>query len=283
MESQGCLYIVATPIGNRGDITYRAVEILQKVDLIAAEDTRHSKKLLDYYHISTPTISFHEFSSEKRLETIVNHIKQGQHIALISDAGTPLISDPGYELVNQLHDLGIKVIPIPGPCALIAALVASGLPTDRFIFEGFLPIKEGARITRLKQLQQETRTILFYESVHRIQSLLKSLIQVFGEKRKGVITRELTKKFETIRQDNLLQLYEWLVNNANQQKGEFVVLLQGVKEVTNLDSKIHEYKKILEILLEELSLKQAVSLAVRLTGGKRSVLYSLALELKQQK
>lgn len=281
MAHQGDLYIVATPIGNRGDMTHRAVEVLQSVDLIAAEDTRHSKKLLDHYHILTPTISYHDFSPDQRLQTLISYLQKGQDIALISDAGTPLISDPGYELVNELHQLGIKVIPIPGACALITALAASGLPTDRFIFEGFLPAKQQARLTHLKQLQEESRTIIFYESVHRIQSLLKALLDVFGKDRIAVIARELTKKFETIRYGNLKALNEWLIADKHQQKGEFVVLLHGEKKLRNADDKIKEYQKVLEILLDELSLKQAVSLAVRLTGGKKSMLYSLALKLKK--
>jgi 16S rRNA (cytidine1402-2'-O)-methyltransferase len=279
LKTYGCLYIVATPIGNLGDITLRALEVLKSVALIAAEDTRHSQRLLNHYNIKTPLISLHQFNEEKRVHELQKRMQQKQDIALISDAGTPLISDPGYRLVHHLVSQGLKVVPIPGPCALIAALSASGLPTDRFVFEGFLPAKGSERRKRLQMLEYEPRTIIFYEAPHRILNLIDLVIEVFGELRVGAIMRELTKTFETAHYGTFFELKQHITEDDHQQLGEFVVLIEGIsrsEEGQDLD----EYKRVLKILLSEVPLKQAVAIATEITKGPRKLLYQLALKMK---
>lgn len=277
----GCLYLVATPIGNLGDITLRAIDVLRGVDLIAAEDTRHSKKLLNHYDITTPTLSLHNYNEAARTAQLITRLQQGADIALIADAGTPLISDPGYRLVAQAHRHGIKVIPIPGACAAIAGLVASGLPTDQFVFAGFLPIKDAARKKHLAAFVSESRTIIFYESVHRIINFLNLLNEVFGGDRVAAVARELTKTFETIRQATLRDLKDWFAQDPQQSKGEFVIILQGASKKNRDPAAVDT--RLLQILLSELPLKQAVSLAVQITGKKRKALYSLALEAQKKR
>lgn len=272
----GVLYIVATPIGNLGDMTFRAVEVLQSVNAIAAEDTRHSMHLLQHYAIKTSLISLHEHNERERVAMILERLSKGESIALISDAGTPLISDPGYVLAKEARHKGIRVVPIPGACAAIAALSASGLPTDKFIFEGFLPVKSKQRKDHLIGLLDESRTMIFYESPHRIVDLLHDMREIFGDKRPAVLARELTKMFETIRSGTLDELIEWVTHDENQQRGEIVVLLEGLKSKEGLD----EVKKILLILLESLSLKQAVDITAKLTGQRKNEIYELALQLK---
>jgi 16S rRNA (cytidine1402-2'-O)-methyltransferase len=272
------LYIVATPIGNLADITFRAVDILKSVDVIAAEDTRHSRRLLDYYGIKTPLISLHAHNEQQRISELLPQLQAGKQMALISDAGTPLLSDPGASLVRALQQAQIPITSIPGACAAISALVVSGLPADRFVFEGFLPAKGALRQRRLTELAQETRTIIFYEAPHRILDLLSELISVCGGDRAATLVRELTKTFETIRHDTLAALLAWVSNDANQRKGEFVIVLQGAAD--NAQSKNdQELQRILRILLAELPLKQAVSLAAEITQAKRNSLYTLALRL----
>lgn len=278
-NSFGCLYIVATPIGNLQDISLRAIEVLKKVDWIAAEDTRHSLFLLQQYGIKTQLISLHEHNESERLQKLIQHLQNGESVALISDAGTPLISDPGFNLVREAKLLGITVIPIPGACAAIAALSASGLPTDRFVFEGFLPAKNTARINRLENLLHESRTLIFYEAPHRILDLLEAMQKVFGGKRKVVIARELTKMYETIFSADLDEVIAWMTKDKNQQRGEMVVLVEGAtqsSELSNLPS-----QKILTILLEKLSVKDAAELAAKITGEKKNDLYQVALEIKK--
>lgn len=272
----GVLYIVATPIGNLKDITFRAVEILQAVDVIAAEDTRHSVSLLQHYAVKTPVISLHEHNERERAAQILERLIQGEAVALISDAGTPLISDPGYFLVKEARNKGIRVVPIPGPSAAITALSAAGLPTDKFIFEGFLASKSKQRKDNLRALVNESRTIIFYESPHRILDLLLDMQEVLGGERMLVIARELTKKFETIREGTVNDLIEWVKSDENQQRGEIVVLLEGTKIKENPD----EIKKILSILLESLPVKQAVDLTTKITGQRKNDVYALALQLK---
>ncbi len=273
----GVLYIVATPIGNLKDITFRAVEILQSVDIIAAEDTRHSVSLLQHYAVKTPVISLHEHNERERAAQMLERLTKGEAIALISDAGTPLISDPGYFLVKEVRNKGIRVVPIPGPSAAIAALSAAGLPTDKFIFEGFLPNKSKQRKDSLAALLNESRTMIFYESPHRILDLLLDMQEVLGGERMLVIARELTKKFETIREGSVHDLIEWVKNDENQQRGEIVVLLEGLKTKENPD----EIKKILSILLESLPVKQAVDITTKITGQRKNEVYELALQLKK--
>lgn len=279
--THACLYIVATPIGNRDDLSHRAVDILKSVDVIAAEDTRHSKRLLDYYQIKTPMIALHEHNEAQRIDAVADRLEQGQRIALISDAGTPLISDPGYRLVSELQKKHFRIVPVPGACAVITALCASGLPTDRFAFEGFLPAKKGTRQNYLKALLHETRTLIFYESTHRILECLEDMCDVFGAHRRAAVARELTKSFETIRLDTLPKLLAWVSADPNQQKGEFVIVLEGASTESQQTDDA-ESRRILSILLKELSLKQAVTIATALTDGHRKSLYQLALTLKSE-
>ena len=276
---QGCLYLVATPIGHRDDISLRAIEILKSVDCIAAEDTRHSQRLLQYHGIATPMISLHEHNEEQRIKQLFDRLSRGEQIALISDAGTPLISDPGYRLVRAMHEAGIRVVPVPGACAAIAAIAASGLPTDRFVFEGFLPAKRTARQKRLTDLLQESRSIIFYESTHRIVACLEDMLDVFGEKRLATIARELTKSFETIRRAPLSVLLPWVKSDPNQQKGEFVIVVEGVEKSPS-ETDQEEQRRILSILLEEMPLKQAVAIATRICRANHKSLYQLALAIK---
>lgn len=276
----GVLYIVATPIGNLQDITFRAIDILRSVHSIAAEDTRHSMFLLTQYAIHTPVISLHEHNERERVSIMIDKLMKGESIALISDAGTPLISDPGYFLVREVRDQGIRVVPVPGPCAAIAALCASGLPTDKFIFAGFLANKSKKRKDSLIKFIYESATVIFYESPHRIVDLLADMQEVFGPERRVVIARELTKVFETIRSGILAELIDWVNHDENQQKGEIVVLLEGLKgQVTN-DAMV-EMRKMLSVLLEAVPLKQAVDIATKLSGQRKNEIYELALQLKQ--
>lgn len=270
------LYVVATPIGNLEDFSARAIETLQNVDQIAAEDTRHSQKLLKHFGITTPLISLHDHNETISSKILLDSLKKNQSIALISDAGTPLINDPGYRLVKLVRQHGIPVIPIPGPCALITALCASGLASDRFIFEGFLPGKNIARQKKLLEFLYETRTIIFYEAPHRILELIDDMLVVFGPKRYVVLARELTKTFETIHGDNLETMKNWLNSDKNQQKGEFVVLVEGAEYLSpdEIDT-----QRILEILLDELPIKQATALAAKITHEKKNKLYALALTI----
>ncbi|MES2998147.1 MAG: 16S rRNA (cytidine(1402)-2'-O)-methyltransferase [Pseudomonadota bacterium] len=271
------LYIVATPIGNLGDISARAIETLRSVDCIAAEDTRHARKLLNHFAINTPVLSLHEHNESERSEMLLKRLQQNKTIALISDAGTPLISDPGYILVKKIRQNKIPVIPIPGPCALIAALSASGLDCHRFIFEGFLPEKKIARQKKLKNLLHETRTLIFYEAPHRILDLIEDMLSLFGPKRTVVLARELTKIFETIHEGNPEQLKTWLSDDKNQQRGEFVVIVKGNEQVSTPSAL--EVQRILALLLNELPIKQAASLAAKITHEKKNKLYAQALAL----
>lgn len=275
MNSQGILYIVATPIGNLADFTFRAVETLRHVDAIAAEDTRHSWPLLQHYAIQTPLLSLHAHNEQQRSLELLARLAQGQHIALISDAGTPLISDPGYYLVAEARARNIKVVPIPGVSAVITALCVAGLPTDKFSFEGFLPAKSSARQKRLTELKQDTHTLIFYEAPHRILDLIEDMLLIFGHERYVVIARELTKQFETVHGDTLSALREWLQADTNQQRGEFVVLVKGYELVA--DTNPSEAHRILRVLLEELPVKQAASIAAKLTGAKKNELYQWAI------
>lgn len=280
-DSQGVLYIVATPIGNLGDITRRAVEVLTEVDLIAAEDTRTSQKLLAHYDIRTPMMALHEHNEREQSGEIIKKIQAGQRIALISDAGTPLISDPGYHLVAAAHQAQVPVHPIPGASALIAALSASGLATDRFVFEGFLPSKTMARQAYLQKLIDEPRTLIFYEAPHRLLETLEAMLAVFGPERVAVLAREITKLYETIRQCPLGELTAWVKAHPEQQKGESVIMLAGAapgpaKQQVELD-----VDNLLTTLLTKLSVKDAAHLVSQLTGLGKNELYARALEIQQ--
>ncbi len=277
----GALYLVATPIGNLADITQRATDVLKEVDLIAAEDTRHSKKLLVTLGVSTPLISLHDHNEKQRVDQLVRQLEQGKSIALVSDAGTPLISDPGYALVHTLKKKGISVIPLPGPCALIAALSASGLPTDRFVFEGFVPRLTEKRRIRLECLLSEPRTTIYYESGHRIVQTIKEVVSIVGEQRNLVLAKELTKVFETIIYDQGPAILEWFSDDHKREKGEFVLLVEGVREQKHLALDSHS-KQVLALTMAELPLKKAVKLTAAITGGDKKALYQYGVELKER-
>lgn len=279
-DHSGVLYIVATPLGNLGDMSQRAIDTLQRVDLIAAEDTRHSKKLLVHFGIDKPMIAFHEHNERDRSSEILTQLQAGRQIALISDAGTPLISDPGYHLIRQLHDAGIRVVPIPGPSAVVTALCAAGLPTDRFIFEGFLPSKAVAREKYLSELARETRTLVFYESPHRLLETLRAMLQSFGPGRRMALARELTKTFETIRQDSIANIVSWVEANPEQQKGESVLIVEGAAQQPS-DRYEVDSDKLLLTLLTCMSVKDAAHHAAQLTGQSKNELYQRALQIKQ--
>ncbi|WP_331345437.1 16S rRNA (cytidine(1402)-2'-O)-methyltransferase [Cellvibrio sp. UBA7661] len=273
----GILYVVATPIGNLGDMVPRAVETLQTVALIAAEDTRHSSRLLSHFDIKTPCIAYHDHSDESRVEQLVKRLLAGESIALISDAGTPLVSDPGYRLVRSARQAGVQVVPIPGACAMIAALSAAGLPSDRFAFEGFLPAKQVARCAQLQSLAADPRTLIFYEAPHRILETLQDMTQVFGPEREVVIAREISKTFETIKGDQVGALAAWVESDSNQQRGEIVLLVHGAPKIDSgaiTPEQIH----IMTVLLDELPVKQAAAIGAKLTGLKKNFLYDWALQ-----
>lgn len=275
----GVLYVVATPIGNLGDITARAIEVLRAVDVIAAEDTRHSGKLLRHFAITTRCIALHEHNERQLAPALVRDLQEGRSVALISDAGTPLVSDPGFHLVREAQEAGLKVAPVPGPSAMIAALSVAGLPSDRFAFEGFLPSRHEARRRQLQELRDEPRTLIFYESPHRILSTLKDLAEVFGAGRLALVARELTKTFETVRRGALAELLTWMEADEQQQRGEFVLVVQGALPRDSNASAV-DAEQVLRILLEELPVKQAASLAARICGEKKNRLYEMALAIK---
>ncbi len=276
-NKSGVLYVVATPIGNLEDLSPRAVRILSEVDLIAAEDTRHSARLLQHYAIATRMTALHEHNERAKVEGLIQDIHDGRSLALISDAGTPLVSDPGFNLVRAAHAAGVTVVPVPGACAAIAALSVSGLPTDRFLFEGFPPVKHAARVSHFEGLRQETRTLIFYESSHRLVESLTDMAAVFGPQRPAVLARELTKQFETIRAAPLAELCAWIQADPDQQRGEMVVLLAGATvEEGQRDA---ETERVLRLLLAELPVRQAAALAAQITGQKKNPLYERALEL----
>jgi 16S rRNA (cytidine1402-2'-O)-methyltransferase len=276
---KGVLYIVATPIGNLEDFSPRAVTVLAAVDLIAAEDTRHSRPLLRHFGINTPLVAVHEHNEREVMEGLLVRLAEGQSLALISDAGTPLISDPGFPLVRECHRRGIRVSPVPGPSAAICALSVAGMPTDRFVFEGFLPSRSVARRTRLDKLKGEGRTLVFYESGHRLQETLRDMAEAFGEERPVLLARELTKLYETLLRGSLGEVVQRVADDPLQSKGEMVLLVEGVGEEGDAGRAI-EAERVLSLLLEELPVKKAAALAARITGEKKNHLYKRALELK---
>lgn len=275
-DTTACLYIVATPIGNLADISQRAIDTLKQVDLILAEDTRHSKKLLNYLGISNHISSFHAHNESHKSHEFIKLIQNGQNIALISDAGTPLISDPGYPLVQAARNAGIKVTPIPGACAITAALSACGLACDKFYFEGFLPAKSCARRTRIKQLATSPVTTVYYESTHRIIDSLSDMAAVLGNDRQLVLAKELTKQFESFVQGSANEIITWLTEDTKRQQGEFVVIIEAYRAPEQDTGHIEQ---VLKILLKDLPMKQAVKLTCEITGGKKNAIYQLALDL----
>jgi len=273
------LYLVSTPIGNLQDMTLRAIEVLKQVDFIAAEDTRHSAHLLSHYHINTPCFSLHDHNEAARIEKIITLLREKKSVALISDAGTPLISDPGYKVVTAVRAVGFKVIPIPGACAVIAAIAASGLPTDVFSFYGFLPAKKNALEKYLENLKTEDCTMIFYESPHRIKNTIHQIKKTFGEARLVSIARELTKTFETIYTDTAEACAEW-IEDPNHQKGEFVVMVARAQAVAPSCAADEHLIALLKVLLSEITLKQAVKIACQLTKQPKNYVYELAIQLQ---
>ncbi|MFH1600448.1 16S rRNA (cytidine(1402)-2'-O)-methyltransferase [uncultured Arenimonas sp.] len=267
----GALHVVATPIGNLGDLTARAREVLASVDAICAEDTRHTRQLLGALGIERPLLALHEHNEADVAWKLVERLKAGDSLALVSDAGTPLVSDPGYRLVREVRAAGLRVIPLPGPCAAIAALSVAGLPSDRFCFEGFLPAKGSGRRERLTALAREPRTLVFYESSHRIEECLADLVAIFGPEREAVLARELTKLFETVLGDTLAELAERVAADENQRKGEFVLVVRGCED--DGEAKLIEGQRIYAKLAEHLKPSLAAKLAADLSGAPRKALY----------
>jgi len=276
---QGRLFIVATPIGNLKDITLRALEVLEKVDWIAAEDTRHSKKLLQHYGLNKKLISLHEHNELERRNELLALLKAGEQGALISDAGTPLISDPGYHLVNLLRQENVLVEPIPGASAMIAALSASGLPTNRFSFEGFLPAKKQKRLHVLENLVQETRTMAFYESPHRILESLATFVVAFGSDREVVVAKEITKQFELFFSGTLEEALSFFEGNPDKVRGEFVFILKGAEEIES--SEVTDADEMIQLLLQHaLPVKQISEIVATHFGLKKKAVYQRVLEVK---
>jgi 16S rRNA (cytidine1402-2'-O)-methyltransferase len=279
----GKLYVVATPIGNLADISFRAVEVLKQVDLIAAEDTRHVKMLLQHYGITNRLVSLHQHNEDKASSVLLGKLRAGQSIALVSDAGTPLLSDPGMPLVKMVKDAGLDVVPIPGACALIAALSAAGLPVTRFSFEGFLPRTSSARKTFFNERLSFPSTWAFYESSHRILSTLQDMAEILPLDRQIVIARELTKLHETIVKTSLKSALELVEQNDNMRKGEFVVIVDGAVADKKAQIITAEQEKLLQVLLQECSIKTAVAMAVEITGVRKKLLYQAALAMDEEK
>ena len=273
----GTLFVVATPIGNLQDLTPRALQVLRDVSLIAAEDTRHSARLMQHFGIATPMTACHDHNERDKGQRLVERMLAGDDIALISDAGTPLISDPGFHLVRQAREAGIKVSPVPGACALIAALSAAGMPSDRFAFEGFLPAKAHGRQQRLQALLEEPRTWLVYEAPHRLLDCLRDMQQVLGAQRRVLLARELTKTFETLHAAPLDELVAWVVADTDQQRGECVLVVEGAPE-PEADEVSAQALHVLDLLLAELPVKRAARLAAEITGVRKNLLYQVALE-----
>ena len=278
MQQNGTLYIVATPIGNLSDITAHAIDCLKSVAIIACEDTRTSGKLLNHFNIPTKTWAYHDHNAEVQTPKLIEVLQSGQNIALISDAGTPLISDPGFRLVRACHQAGIKVSPVVGASAAIAALSVAGLPSDKFYFYGFLPAKTAGRQSELTKIKDLTATLIFYEAPHRIVECIDDMITVLGDNRQVTFCRELTKTFETIYPSTLGELKQFVASDANQQKGEMVLVVAGANDSVNDEGK---HDALLKRLLQDLSVKKAAQLASDITGAKKNALYDRALQLQR--
>jgi 16S rRNA (cytidine1402-2'-O)-methyltransferase len=278
-QDKGKIFVVATPIGNLDDMSFRAIKILKTVDLILAEDTRHANILLQHYQIQTPVESFHAHNEQKKSDHYLNMVQKGTQLALISDAGTPMISDPGYPLIAKAQQLEISVIPIPGPCALICALSSAGVPTDCFSFYGFPPSKSSARIDFFKQLLKVYHTCVFYESTHRILDSLKDLANIFGGSQKIVLAKELTKTYEQIHFLSITETLTWLEEDLKRIKGEFVIIIPAREKPANDEL---ETQKMMSHLLEYLGPKQASQIAHHLTGFSKNMLYQMALKLQNK-
>ncbi|MGY0558002.1 16S rRNA (cytidine(1402)-2'-O)-methyltransferase [Lysobacter sp. A421] len=271
MHKLGTLHVVATPIGNLGDISARALEVLGQVDAICAEDTRHTRQLLSHFGLERPLLALHQHNEEAQADQLVARLQAGESLALVSDAGTPLVSDPGFRLVRAARAAGVRVSPVPGACAAIAALSVAGIASDRFAFEGFLPAKGGARRERLARLAAETRTLIFYESAHRIEESLVDFVAAFGAGRPAVLARELTKLFETVLDGDLAALLAAVQADANQRKGEFVLVVEGLGD--DAEAKLIEGRRLYLKLSEHLPPSTAAKLAADLSGASRKALY----------
>lgn len=280
MTQSGTLYLVATPIGNLEDISLRAIATLKAVNYIAAEDTRHSKRLLQHYQITTPLFALHAHNEQSKAEQLIERLQQGESLAVISDAGTPLISDPGWHMVACAKQAGIKVVSIPGACAAISAVISSGLPTDQFTFVGFLSNKAGQRQQQLQALHDSPRTLIIYEAPHRLIALLQDIVSVFGEAREVSVARELTKQYEHVITDRVANILKLFATEQEPVRGEMVVMIKGQTSTTTSDE--HAIASLLSILLPEVSLKTAVDLTVKLTRANRNEIYQRALRLKPQ-
>ncbi|WP_445496399.1 16S rRNA (cytidine(1402)-2'-O)-methyltransferase [Photorhabdus sp. SF281] len=270
------LYVVPTPIGNLGDITQRALEVLEHVDLIAAEDTRHTGLLLQHFAINARMFALHDHNEQQKADQLITKLQQGQSIALVSDAGTPLINDPGYHVVRRCREAGIHVVPLPGPCAAITALSAAGLPSDRFCYEGFLPAKRKSRKDTLRALEQESRTLIFYESTHRLIESLEDMVDEWGTERYVVLARELTKTWESIHGMPVGELLAWVKEDETRRRGEMVLIVEGDKKPDN-EALPPEALRTLALLQQELPLKKAAALAAEIHGVKKNALYRHAL------
>lgn len=277
-ENPGKLFVVATPIGNLSDITERALETLRAVDLIAAEDTRHSKTLLQHYGIKSPMMSLHEHNEASQIEQLIRRLQQGSSVALISDAGTPLISDPGSRLIAAVHEAGLQPVPVPGPSAVSCMLSVAGQPVDRFCFEGFLPSRGSARRKRLQELLRETRTLVFYESSHRILDSIGDMKDILGSSRSCTVGRELTKRFESLYRGTLADVLQRMAEDPNASRGEFVVVITGAEG--NAEESFENGKQIMDVLLTELPVSQSASLAARISGARKKLLYEYGLKKK---
>lgn len=267
----GRLHVVATPIGNLDDLSPRALRTLREAALVAAEDTRHTQQLLAANGVRTALISLHDYNEAQQVDTLLARLRAGDDVALVSDAGTPLISDPGYRLVRAVREAGIEVSPVPGPCAAIAALSVAGIASDRFAFEGFLPAKSSARREKIQALAGEPRTLMFYESSHRIEETLADLAALLGDERRAVIARELTKRFETVLDGTLTALHARVAADGDQRRGEFVVIVEGAPE--DADAALREGKRLYALLSAHVSPSQAARLAAEFTGAPRKRLY----------
>lgn len=276
---EGCLFVVATPIGNLADLAPRAAETLAQADLVLAEDTRHTARLMQAANARAPLMSLHEHNEHQRIDDVLARLAGGQQIAMVCDAGTPLISDPGFQLTRAVRDAGLRLSPVPGPCAAIAALSVAGLPSDRFVFEGFLPAKSASRRARLQQLSQETRTLIFYESIHRIEPSLADLVAVFGQAREATLAREISKAWETLYHGTLGQIHATVGRDPDTRRGELVLVVHGAAAAAQAGD--GELTRWLEELLQAMPVGQAASLAARATGRRRNEIYQLALRLKQ--
>jgi 16S rRNA (cytidine1402-2'-O)-methyltransferase len=271
MRTPGTLHVVATPIGNLGDLSPRALEVLRTVSAICAEDTRHTRQLLAHFGLERPLLALHQHNEDAQAEQLVARLQGGDSLALVSDAGTPLVSDPGFRLVRAARAQGLRVSPVPGACAAIAALSVAGVPSDRFVFEGFLPAKAAARRERLAQLASEARTLMFYESAHRIEETLADMAAGFGAQRRAVLARELTKLFETVLDGSFADLQARVAADPNQRKGEFVLIVEGAPD--DADARIREGQRLYAKLGEYLKPSQAAKLAAELSGAPRKALY----------